>query len=197
MKSKLILLVLLLFSMTLIMAQTIAEYTFSTTTDGTLEDMTGSSNFTGLTPGTYYDDTASAVTNIGFTFGYGLGAYTQFSVNSNGQMQLGPTAISGGSASPAANTPRLAPLSGDNCIRATGKVHYLVTGTAPNRKLVVEWLDLRVPYSSATETGTYCRMQAWLYETSNNIKFVYGTMWNMGTSAQSRGVYVSTSNVAG
>lgn len=197
MKKFSLLLVLLVFSMTIIMAQTIAEYTFSTTADGTLQDMTGSSTFTNLTPGTYYDDTASAVTNIGFTFGFGLGAYTQFSVNSNGQMQLGPTAISGGSASPAANIARLAPLSGDNAIRATGKAHYLVTGTAPNRILVVEWLDLRVNFSSSTETGTYCRMQAWLYETSNNIKFVYGTMWNMSTSAQSRGVYVSTSNVAG
>jgi len=177
------------------MAQTIAEYTFSTTTDGTLEDMTGSTAL--LTAGTYYDDTASPVTNIGFTFGFGLGAYTQFSANSNGQMQLGPTAISGGSATPAANLPRLAPLSGDNAIRATGLLHYLVTGSEPNRKLVVEWLDLRVPYSTATETGTYGRMQAWLFEGSNNIKFVYGTMWNMATYASTRGVYVSTSNVAG
>jgi len=40
-------------------------------------------------------------------------------------------------------------------------------------------------------------MQAWLYETSNNIKFVYGTMWNMSTYTQSRGVYISTSNAAG
>lgn len=195
MKKLMLLTVLLVLGLTFISAQTIAEYTFSTTADGTLQDMTGSTNL--LTAGTYYDDTASAVTNIGFSFSLGLGTYTQFSANSNGQMQLGATAISGGAASPAANTPRLAPLSGDNAIRATGKLHYLLVGTAPNRKLVVEWLDLRVPYSSATETGTYCRMQAWLYEGSNNIKFVYGTMWNMGTSASARGIYVSTSNVAG
>jgi PKD repeat protein len=189
--------VFLALCMSVYVAQTINEYTFSTTTDGTLQDMTGSSNFVGLTPGSYYDDNASAVTNIGFTFNFGLGAYTQFSVNSNGQMQLGATAISGSAASPAANTARIAPLNGDNAIRASGKAHYLVTGSAPNRRLVVEWLDLRVNYSSAVETGTYCRMQAWLYEGSNNIKFVYGTMWNMSTSAQSRGVYVSTSNTSG
>ncbi len=197
MKKYTLLIVLLALSMAFLSAQIIADYAFSNTTDGTLQDMTGSSSFTNLTPGTYYDDVASAVTNIGFTFGFGSGAYTQFSVNSNGQLQLGATAISGGAASPALNTPRLAPLSGDNAIRATGKVHYLVTGTAPNRKLVVEWLDLRVPFSNFAETGTYCRMQAWLYETSNNIKFVYGTMWNMSTYTQSRGVYISTSNAAG
>lgn len=195
MKKSLLLTVLLILGLTFISAQTIAEYTFSTTTDGTLEDMTGSIDL--LTAGTYYDDIASPVTNIGFTFAFGTGAYTQFSANSNGQMQLGATAISGGSASPALNTPRLAPLSGDNAIRATGKLHYKVVGSEPNRKLVVEWLDLRVNYSSAAETGTYCRMQAWLYEGSNNIKFVYGTMWNMSTSTQARSIYIATSNVTG
>jgi len=112
MKKYTLLIVLLALSMAFLSAQIIADYAFSNTTDGTLQDMTGSSSFTNLTPGTYYDDVASAVTNIGFTFGFGSGAYTQFSVNSNGQLQLGATAISGGAASPALNTPRLAPLSG-------------------------------------------------------------------------------------
>ena len=96
--------VLLAFYMSVCVAQTIAEYTFSTTTDGTLQDMTGSTNFTGFNPGTYYDDTAFGITNIGFSFSLGASSYTQFSINSNGQMQLGSTAISGGQASPAANT---------------------------------------------------------------------------------------------
>lgn len=194
MKKLMLLIVVLALGITFISAQTIAEYTFATSTDGTLEDMTGSTNL--LTPGSYYDDTASAVTNIGFTFALGTGAYTQFSANSNGQMQLGATAISGGAATPAANIPRLAPISGDNSVQTTGLLHYKVVGSAPNRKLVVEWKNLRVNYTNDI-TGTYCTVQAWLYEGSNNIKFVYGTMWNMATTAQSRGVYVSTSNVAG
>jgi hypothetical protein len=195
MKKIMILLAVLLASFAMLSAQSIAEYTFSTTTDGTLDDMSGSIDL--LAPGTYYDDTASPVTDIGFTFALGASAYTQFSVNSNGQMQLGSTAIGGGASTPGANLARLAPISGDNAIRATGRMHYKVVGSAPNRRLVVEWLDLRVNYSNAAETGTYSRMQAWLYEGSNNIKFVYGTMWNMSTSAQSRSVYVSTSNVVG
>ncbi|HNX38487.1 MAG TPA: choice-of-anchor J domain-containing protein [Candidatus Cloacimonadota bacterium] len=194
MKRFMLLIVLLILSLTFLSAQTIAEYTYSTGTNGTLEDMTGSTAL--LTAGTYYDDTASSVTNIGFTFSFGLGAYTQFSANSNGQMQLGATVISGGSASPVAGIPRIAPLSGDNSIQSTGLLHYKVFGTAPNRKLVVEWKNLRVPYTNET-TGTYCTMQAWLFETSNNIQFVYGTMYVMGSSAASRGIYISTSNVAG
>ncbi len=193
MKKLSLLLVILIFSMTLILAQTIAEYTFSTTTDGTLEDMTGS---TALLSAAYHDDDASPVTNIGFTFGFGLGAYTQFSANSNGQMRLGSTVISGGATTPAAGYALLAPLSGDNSIQTTGALHYKVVGSEPNRKLIVEWENMRVNYTNDT-TGTYCTMQAWLYEGSNNIKFVYGTMWNMSTSAQARGIYVSTSNVAG
>lgn len=196
MKKILILMVMLIMGMTLLTAQAISDYTFSTATNGSLEDMSsGTTNL--LVTGTYYDDVASAITNIGFIFKLGNTAYSQFSINSNGQMQLGTTAISGGAASPALNTPRLAPLSGDNAIRATGKVHYKVTGSAGSRKLIVEWVDLRVPFSSAAETGTYCKMQAVLYETSNKVEYIYGTMYNMSTSTVTRGIYISTSNIAG
>jgi hypothetical protein len=196
MKKLILLMIVFAFSAGIMLSQTIADYVYSTATDGSLVDMsTGTTPL--LTVGTYYDDTASAVINLGFNFKLGANTYSQFSVNSNGQMQLGATAISGGSASPALNLARLAPLSGDNAIRATGKMHYKVTGSSPNQILVVEWVDLRVNYSSATETGTYCKMQALLYEGSNRIQYIYGTMYNMSTSAQSRSVYLSTSNIAG
>ena len=39
------------------------------------------------------DDGVSVVTNIGFTFTYAGTAYTQFSVNANGLMRLGATAV--------------------------------------------------------------------------------------------------------
>ncbi|MDD2228440.1 MAG: choice-of-anchor J domain-containing protein [Candidatus Cloacimonetes bacterium] len=196
MKKFTILMVLLFISMTCIMAQTIADYTYSTATDGSLVDMSSGTTDL-LATGTYRDDNASAVVNLGFNFKLGTETYTQFSVNSNGQMQLGATAISGGQANPSSNLARLAPISNDNAIRATGKVHYKVTGSSPNQILTVEWVDLRVNYGSATETGTYCKMQAVLYETTNQVQYIYGTMYNMGTSAQSRGVYLSTSNTAG
>jgi hypothetical protein len=196
MKKITLLMALLFISMTCIMAQTIAEYSFSTATNGSLVDMSSGTTDL-LATGTYRDDNASAVTNIGFTFILGANTYTQFSGNSNGQMQLGATAISGGTAGPSVNLARLAPISGDNAIRTTGKLHYKVTGSSPNQVLVVEWVDLRVNYGNAAETGTYCKMQVLLYETTNQVKYIYGNMWNMSTTTQSRGIYLSTSNTAG
>lgn len=193
---KLLTLVLCLFALNSVFGQSTANYTFSSVTNGSLIDMsTGTTDL--LATGTYYDDDASTVANIGFGF-YFMGVpYTQFSVNSNGQMRLGGTAIAGGSQSPAAGMAKIAPISGDNAIRETGKVHYKVTGTSPNQVLVVEWKDLRVNYSSATETGIYCQIQALLYESTGVIEFRYGRMYNMSTSAQTRGIYFSSGVSAG
>jgi hypothetical protein len=195
MKKLLFLMIVLAFCTSALLSQTIADYTFSTATDGSLEDMsTGTTDI--FATGTYRDDTASTLQTIGFDFKLGATTYSQFSINSNGQMQLGSTVISGGSASPSSGLARLAALSGDNSLQSTGKAHYKVTGAAPDRVCVIEWNQVRVNYSSST-TGTFCTFQVWLYETSNTVKYVYGTMYNMSTSAQSRGVYISTTNVAG
>ncbi|PKP36317.1 MAG: hypothetical protein CVT97_09250, partial [Bacteroidetes bacterium HGW-Bacteroidetes-14] len=186
MKKLLFLMIVLAFCTSALLSQTIADYTFSTATDGSLEDMsTGTTDI--FATGTYRDDTASTLQTIGFDFKLGATTYSQFSINSNGQMQLGSTVISGGSASPSSGLARLAALSGDNSLQSTGKAHYKVTGAAPDRVCVIEWNQVRVNYSSST-TGTFCTFQVWLYETSNTVKYVYGTMYNMSTSAQSRGV---------
>lgn len=69
-------------------AQTVNLYSFSTGS-GSLDPMSGASTLIG----SGQDDAASAVTNIGFSFNYEGTNYTQFSVNSNGGMQLGGTQI--------------------------------------------------------------------------------------------------------
>lgn len=187
--------VMLFISLTCIMAQAVSDYAFATATNGSLEDMsTGTTDI--LNTGTYQDSGASTVANIGFTFTFGGVAYTQFSANSNGLMRLGGTVISGYSTSPVATTPILGPISGDNSIQATGKIHYKVVGSVAPRKLVVEWMNLRVNYGSSS-TGTFCTMQVWLYENTNKIDFVYGTMYNMSASAQSRSVFISTGTTSG
>lgn len=194
MKKFTFLLVVLLLGMTCLFSQTMAEYTFSTATNGSLEDMsTGTTNLLSIAG---HDDDASAVTSIGFSFAFGALSFTQFSVNSNGQMRLGATAISGTSRDTAVGQSLLIPISGDNYTTTVGKIHYKLVGSAPNRKLVVEWNNVRIPYSTST-TGTFCTFQAWLNETTNVVNFVYGTMYNMGTYAITRGVCISTSNVAG
>ena len=158
-------------------AQNAGGYSGSTTTDGTLVDM--SSGTSTLLTG-YADDNASTVTNIGFTFTYCGTPYTQFSINSNGQLRLGATAISGGAASPASGAPIILPLSGDNAIMATFFGRYKVIGTSPDQILVVEWGGFRVPYSSTG--GTAGTMQCLLYENGGKIEFIYGVMWNSSTS---------------
>jgi len=65
--------------------------------------------------------------------------YTQFSVNSNGVLRLGGTAISNTQYSfAAAGLSLIAPFGLDQYIDPTGKVHCKLLGTAPARRLVVE-----------------------------------------------------------
>jgi len=193
MKKLMLFCVILLFSMTLLYAQNIAEYNFTTATDGSLMDMSSGTTPL-LAPLTYYDDAASPVFDIGFNFTFCGVSYSQFSANSNGQMRFGSTAITT-FPSISLDTALLQPLSGDNAIQADGQLHYKVFGSTPNRIMVVEWASFRVPYSSTLGTGS--TMQAWFYETTNMVKFVYGAMYNNSTSSQPRGVVISNSNVAG
>lgn len=190
---------LLIFVLAMLFAGSVwgqaSDYSFSTVTNASLYDMsTGTTDL--LATGTYRDDVASAATNIGFTFSFMGTNYTQFSINSNGQMRLGGTVISGIAQGVSSDVAVIAPISGDNSIQSTGKVHYKLFGSSPNRYLVVEWVDLRIPYASETGT-TYCKFQAVLFETSNIIEFIYGKMYNMGTSTSSRGVFISSSNTTG
>ncbi len=194
MKKFTLLFVMLLISLTCIMAQTVAEYTFATVTNGSLEDM--SSGTTTLLSG-YSDSGATAVTDIGFSFTFCGTSYTQFSANANGLVRLGGTVISGYSTSPVASAAILGPISGDNCQASTGKIHYKVIGSEAPRKLVIEFKDQRFPYASSPGSGTPSTMQVWLYESSNRIDFVYGAMYNNSTSAISRGVFISTNTTSG
>src|SRR5205085_12678843 len=105
--------------------------------------------------------------------------YTSFSVSSNGLMRLGSTVVSstdGNSAN--ANTlagttisdfPRIAPYW-DNLrtTTTTGSVRYRVSGSAPNRILIVDWI------CTVVTSGSAVKFQVWLFETSNSLVFVYG-----------------------
>jgi hypothetical protein len=139
-------------------------YTFSTTTGETLEDMTSSTQI--VSSGS--DDVSSATQNIGFSF---LG-YTQFSANSNGLMLLGTATSTAytNDLSSAPGYPAIAPAWDDLHTGNNGGVFFKTTGTAPNRKLIVEW---RV--RTFAESGNYTRtMQVWLFEATGVVQLVYG-----------------------
>jgi hypothetical protein len=156
---------------------TATSYAFSTATGVPLIDMT-----TAVMPplvGANLDDNASSVTNIGFDFWYDGVRFTQFSVNANGLMRLGSTAVSTSFDNSTAfnsttNAPKIAPYFDDLWTGTNGRVQYKVAGTAPNRMLVVEWLNEQIPRvgSGSTGAGTF---QAVLYETTGVIEFIYGS----------------------
>ncbi len=173
--------------------QSTANYTYATVTNGSLTNMSSGTTDL-LATGTYRANVASTVANLGFTFYYMGVPYTQFSINSNGQMRLGGTVIAGTAQLPAASTALLAPIScGANSIQTTGKVHFKVTGTTPNQILIVEWLDLRIPASNTV--GTFSRMQVLLYEANGKIEYVYGAMYN-NSVAVAGNIFSSSSNTA-
>jgi hypothetical protein len=177
---------------TQISAQQVNTYTFSNGSGGTLDPMTGSTQLVGSSS----DDGISAVTNIGFSFTYGGTAYTQFSANANGLIRLGPTAIASGlsgysnSASNAgSNSPAIMTYWDDLATGTNGRVHFVLTGTAPNRILIVEW-NVTVP--RATSSAANARFQCWLYEGTNVIYQVYGNGMVANTGEASIGLATSS-----
>lgn len=161
------------FSSSLVRGQSSANYTFAQTSNGSLTDMsTGTTQLVAATQ----DDAASAVTNIGFDFWFMGARYTQFSVNSNGYLRLGGTAVATTQYALANNTSALLAAFGSDCITGTtGKIHYKLTGTAPNRALVVEFLNMTVIYDGAG-AGPFSTYQVKLSEATGNIEYTYGSI---------------------
>jgi hypothetical protein len=156
----------ILFNASIVRAQ-INSYTFSTSTGNVME--TGA--FTNLL-GTNLDDNVSSLTNIGFTFKFGGTNYTDFSATSNGILEFGSFATSEyDNAINNLSGPYLAPYWDDNYTDANGNVQYRVQGAAGSRKLIVDY-----NLSSLSFAGTADKhFQIWLFETSNQVMFVYGS----------------------
>ena len=155
-------------------AITVGTYPFTNFSAIALEDM--SSGTTQLVAANQ-EDTASSVTNIGFEFWFDGVRQTQFSVNANGLLRLGSIVIgttSGNNLTSTTNVPQIAPYWDDLFTGTNGKVHYKVVGSAPNRKLVVEWQNMQIPRVGINNAGAGT-FQCWLFETSGIIEFVYGS----------------------
>jgi uncharacterized repeat protein (TIGR01451 family) len=150
------------------------NYAFATTTTASLVDMsTGTTTLVAADQ----DDTASAVTLIGFDFYFQGSRQDRFSVNSNGTLRFGATTVGNTLYDPLAQ-------AGQSLITAygadqrthigNGKVHFKVLGSAPNRELSIEWLNMQADFNAGgTADLTY---QVHLFETTGAIEFVYGSM---------------------
>jgi hypothetical protein len=141
--------------------QTISSYSF-TQAAGTYTAIAGTTAVAAST-----DDAVGALINIGFTFTYHGVAFTQFAAGTNGYIQLG------------AATSTISPSSYGNIIsfmgrdgKTNGAVTYLLSGTAPNRVLTVQFPNWYVNYSVTTNS---LNAQIKLYETTNVVQIVYGS----------------------
>ena len=177
-----------------------SNYTFATATNASLTDM--SAGTTQLLAANI-DDTASALTNIGFDFFFQGTRFTQFSINENGVLRLGATAQTSTPYKPLAQAgiPIITAYGADQRTHAgDGKVHFKVIGSAPNRTLIVEWLNNQSNFNTGgTADLTY---QVRLSETTGVIEFVYGsmTMSTLGaadTNSRDPNIGFSSSNTAG
>lgn len=189
-----------------------ANYTFTTATNGTLTDMAGATillqNGSGG-PVSNGDSAVSLIAPIGFDF-YFMGSatparYSEFAVNSEGVMRLGSTDPSinfNGMTAPLGQSndlPVLAAYAQNLCLSSSGgRVHYIVTGTAPNRVLTVEWRNMfSGGFGNPVQCGTPdLTFQIRLYETSGVIEYVYGSMTETGVPGSAQ-IGFSSANAIG
>jgi hypothetical protein len=148
-----------------------SNYSFADSSTGSLVNM--SSGTTQLVAANV-DEGSSSLTSIGFDFWFMGTKYTTFTASSNGFIGFGFTYPTLTYSMPASSGPTLAPFGADMITNSSsGKVHYKVIGSAPHRILVIEWLNMGLSYLSSTADATF---QAWLYEGTGQIKYVYGPM---------------------
>ncbi len=152
------------------------------------------------------DDANSAAQSIGFTFSFNGATFTQFVLSTNGFIKLGATAPSAANlflcnvagctnvdpvTSPnAADVNLVMPFNFDLQQGTGGTAEYRVatTGTAPNRVCTIQWKNVSDKPDTAPTPTQYDNFsfQAKLYETSNNVEFVYGTATASTGTAVSR-----------
>ena len=124
------------------------------------------------------DDKLSTAQPIGFNFVFDGATHTQFKMSSNGFISFNMTGTGNQSSNnldfvTASSRPLIAPLWDDLDGRDTSsasQASYLLSGTAPNRVLTIEWLNWEWNLGSQDSVISF---QVKLYETSNKIEFVY------------------------
>ena len=157
-------------------AQTCSSYGFTATT-GTFNTISGTGTSTTAISA---DDVTLPNVPIGFTFRFCGNNYTNVSVCSNGWLSLANTTTDYGYvndptnvasyAFPVTSTGFLMPFWDD--LWGTGQTaYYQTSGTAPYRTFTFEWSN----WSLYADYVHYANFQVILYETTNQIDYVYGT----------------------
>lgn len=190
-KYVLLLISLLTFCSSRLYSQSIANYTTARTTGITYSSINGTGNAIdswryAVGGGFSQDDNRSNQTDIGFDFWYNGTRYTRFSVSTNGYVDFSSSASDGGpdggpysydnnafTSNGSGTWLALAPFYDDMTAQggtdALGNsIKYLVSGTAPNRVLTIEWINMAV-YQN---TSPSLNFQVKLHETTGVIEFI-------------------------
>ena len=158
-------------------AQTLGEYTYSTGVD--TSKWVDMSTATTILSRSSNGDAASTVRNIGFSFPFGPGIYTQYSVNTDGNLRLGSTATTTGSYA--------TPFSSSNANVNNPKINFFATNgyfiASSHYVKAMSTVDVNSDSMLCVEfcTGTYAtatrnnlyKWQVHLYP-GGNVEVVYG-----------------------
>jgi len=201
-----VLLLAFLLSTPVVLGQTAGNYAVTNNTTSSL-GLDANANVIDMTSGTTVlvasglDDTASALTNFNlgsgstFSFKFCGTYYTSFGVSDNGIVTLGVTPGTTVYALPNTTVPTISPFANDTRVGTDGEVEAKIVGTAPNRTLVIQWTNNMIRYLTTAAAGT-ATYQVRLYESSNVIEFVYGTMTTNAATVSNYYVGISTNTTA-
>ncbi|MBQ6069578.1 MAG: choice-of-anchor J domain-containing protein, partial [Bacteroidales bacterium] len=176
---KLLLLVAMMLVPWVTQAQSLGEYTYSTGTDTTKWiDMSSATQI--LSP-SGSDGLASSLQNIGFVFDFGSESYTQYSVNTDGNLRLGSTVTGTGnystpfsSSNANTNSPKINAFGCDGYgVSGSHYVKSLNTVNANGDSLLAVEFCMGT-YNSTTRNNLY-KWQVHLYH-NGNIEIVYGAV---------------------
>ena len=131
---------------------------------------------------------------IGFNFNYNGYVYDRFGVNANGWISLGSSLLSPSvdmnttsSYTPLSSTSttvsntlvaRISAFTRDLMTQTGGEIRYELQGTSPNQVLTIQWKN----FAKYLAVGDSYNFQIKLYETTNVVQIVYGTMTNNATA---------------
>lgn len=166
-------------------------------TTSTFIDVTAAGNT--LTFGN--NDDADTLITLPFPFIFFNKPYqagSQIAVSTNGWMSLdgfSQPQYQGGPLPGTALPPALiAPFFADLFLPGGSSVIVQTVGTAPDRQLVVEWLNAGVLDSQGNDLGSSVTFEAVLYEGSNDIQFIYNSMAGAESDGSSATIGIQDSN---
>ncbi|WP_164490028.1 MopE-related protein [Runella sp. SP2] len=166
-----------------------ADLPYSLNQSGTFSPVAGTG--TSVTLG---DDAVSSTLPIGFTFSFFGNSYTDFAISSNGFITFSPfsSGCCSGQSIPNTSSPNnLIALAWDDLDpSASGSINYFTTGSAPNRKLIVNYVGIPIAGSSSPNVTS----QIILYETSNLIE-IHSTNIN-GVDPATMGIENASGTIA-